>query len=104
QRMALEAGQDAIAPADQLLTDAGIEHESEIGSGDPARMLVDIAENYRCNAIIMGAHGVGESGAALGTVAQTVLRTSPIPVMIVRPHDPELPEPGAEEMQVDSTL
>src|SRR5205085_2887469 len=54
QRMALEAGQDAIAPADQLLTEAGIEHESEIGSGDPARMLVDIAENYRCNAIIMG--------------------------------------------------
>ena len=104
QRMALEAGQDAIAPADQLLTDAGIEHESEIGSGDPAHVLVDIAERYQCNAIIMGAHGIGESGAALGTVAQTVLRTSPIPVMIVRPHDPELPEPGAEEMQADSTL
>jgi nucleotide-binding universal stress UspA family protein len=104
QRMAREAGEDAIAPADLLLTQAGIEHESEIGSGDPAHMLIEIAENYRCSAIVMGAHGVGESGAALGTVAQAVLRSSPIPVMIVRPHDPEMPEPGAEETQADSTL
>jgi nucleotide-binding universal stress UspA family protein len=104
QRMAREAGEDAITPASRLLTQAGIEHESEIGSGDPAHMLIEIAENYRCDAIVMGAHGVGESSAALGTVAQAVLRSSPIPVMIVRPHDPEIPEPGAEEMQADSTL
>jgi nucleotide-binding universal stress UspA family protein len=104
QRMALEAGQDAIAPADKLLTEAGIEHESEIASGDPAHTLMDVAERYQCNAIIMGAHGVGESGAALGSVAQAVLRSSRIPVMIVRPHDPDMPEPGVEETQADSIL
>jgi nucleotide-binding universal stress UspA family protein len=104
QRMALEAGQDAIAPADKLLTEAGIEHGSEIASGDPAHTLMDVAERYQCNAIIMGAHGVGESGAALGSVAQAVLRSSRIPVMIVRPHDPDMPEPGVEETQADSIL
>jgi nucleotide-binding universal stress UspA family protein len=104
QRMALEAGQDAIAPADRLLTEAGIEHESEIASGDPAHTLMDVAERYQCNAVIMGAHGVGESGAALGSVAQAVLRSSRIPVMIVRPHDPDMPEPGVEETQADSTM
>jgi nucleotide-binding universal stress UspA family protein len=104
QRMALEAGQDAITPADRLLTEAGIEHESEIASGDPAHTLMDVAERYQCNAVIMGAHGVGESGAALGSVAQAVLRSARIPVMIVRPHDPDMPEPGVEETQADSTM
>jgi len=104
QRMAQEAAQDAIAPADKLLADAGIEHESEFASGDPAHTLMDIAERFGCNAIIMGAHGVGESGAALGSVAQTLLRSSPVPVMIVRPHDPEIPAPDIEETQADSAL
>jgi nucleotide-binding universal stress UspA family protein len=104
RRMAREAGEDAIAPADRLLSEAGIEHDSEIGTGDPAHALIDIAERYQCNAIIMGAHGVGESGAALGTVAQTVLRSAPIPVMIVRPQDPQAAEPGAEPMPADSAL
>jgi nucleotide-binding universal stress UspA family protein len=104
QRMALEAGEDSIAEADRLLTEASIEHENEIAFGDPAHTLVDIAERFQCNAVIMGAHGVGESGASLGTVAQAMLRSSKVPVMIVRPHDPEAPEPGAEEMQADSAI
>jgi len=104
QRMAIEAAQDAIAPADRLLTEAGLEHETEVASGDPAHMLMDIAERFQCNAVIMGAHGTGESGAALGRVAQSVLKSSPIPVMIVRPHDPELPDADAQELQADSTL
>jgi nucleotide-binding universal stress UspA family protein len=104
RRMAREAGEDAIAAADRLLCDAGIDHEIEVGTGDPAHALIDIAERYQCNAIIMGAHGIGESGSALGTVAQSVLRSAPIPVMIVRPHDPESAEPGAQAMSADSTL
>jgi nucleotide-binding universal stress UspA family protein len=104
QRMALEAGEDSMAPAAKLLADAGIVHESEIASGDPAHTLIDVAERYQCHAIIMGAHGVGEGGAALGSVAQAVLRSSPIPVMIVRPQNPDVPEPGVEETQADSTM
>jgi len=104
QRMAMEAGEDAISPADKLLSDAGIEHESEIASGDPAHTLIDVAERFHCDAVIMGAHGIGESGAALGHVAHAVLRSCPVPVMIVRPHDPEMPEPGAEETPADSAI
>lgn len=96
QRMALEAGQHQVAAAAALLEDAGIAHEVEIVSGEPANTLVDLAENFQCNAIIMGAHGEGEgeSGAALGTVAQSVLRHSPVPVMIVRPQAPEVTDAG----------
>lgn len=94
QRMALEAGQHQIAAAAALLDDAGLAHEVEIVSGEPATTLVDLAENFQCQAIIMGAHGEGESGAALGTVAQSVLRHSPVPVMIVRPQEPEATDTG----------
>ena len=33
----------------------------------------------------MGAHGMRESSATFGSVAQELLRRSPVPVMIVRP-------------------
>jgi len=90
QRMAREAGEDLIAPAERLLTEAGIEHDSEVVTGDPAHALIDVAERYQCNAIILGAHGEGESSSALGSVAQSVLRHSPVAVMVVRPVDEEV--------------
>lgn len=102
QRLALEAGQHQIAEAERLLAQAGIEHESEIAFGEPANTLLDIAERFQCNAVIMGAHGEGQSGAALGAVAQAVLRHSPIAVMIVRPQAPEM-TPSDEDAGADST-
>jgi nucleotide-binding universal stress UspA family protein len=84
RRMALEAGEHAVAQADELLTQADIEHETEVASGEPANTLIELIENYRCEAVIMGAHGMGESGATFGSVAQALLRHSPVPVMIVR--------------------
>ncbi|HJV63598.1 MAG TPA: universal stress protein [Albitalea sp.] len=101
QRVALEAGQHQVAEAARLLDEAGIEHEVEIASGEPAHMLIDIAENFQCDAMIMGAHGEGRSNAALGTVAQAVLRHSPIAVMIVRPQETAQPEAGVEGSESD---
>src|SRR5258706_14625590 len=85
RRVAVEAGEHALARADGLLTQADIDHEMEVVSGQPANMLLELVDNYRCDAIIMGAHGIGESGATFGSVAQELLRHSPVPVMIVRP-------------------
>lgn len=87
RRMALEAGEHAVSQAAALLTEAGIEHEIEIATGEPAHVLIELIENYACEAVIMGAHGMGESGATFGTVAQELLRHSPVPVMIVRPSE-----------------
>jgi len=104
RRVALEAGEHAVAKAVALLTEAGIEHEIEIASGDPAHMLAEIAECNECDAVIMGAHGEGASKASLGAVAQALLRNSPIPVMIVRPPEvPEADEADVAEERADST-
>ena len=74
------AGVDLLATAEALLKGANAEWESEVAGGDPGHVIVDLAENYRCDAVVMGA---GPQGA-LGTVAQAVLKHSPVPVTVVR--------------------
>ncbi len=104
RRVALEAGEHALAQAETLLADAGIEHETEIVSGDPAHTLLELIESNGCDAVIMGAHGEGANSAVLGSVAQSLLRHSSVPVMIVRPQ-PRVP--AAEELApeiMDSAL
>jgi nucleotide-binding universal stress UspA family protein len=103
RRMATEAGTHALAAADALLNEADIDHEMEVATGDPAHTLIELIENYRCDVVIMGAQGMGESSAAFGSVAQEVLRHSPVPVMIVRPGAradaaAEAPEAGAQPL------
>lgn len=99
ERVRATAAEHSLAEADRLLTEAGIEHQSEAGSGDPAHVLVDIIERFGCDAVIMGAHGMGASGAAFGSVAQAMLRHSPVPVMIVRPPPEEAEPDTAQETQ-----
>jgi nucleotide-binding universal stress UspA family protein len=73
------AGADLLAPAEALLQAAGAEWESEVAGGEPGHVLVDLVENYGCDAVVMGA---GEDG--LGSVATALLQHSPVPVTVVR--------------------
>ena len=65
--------------------------ESEVASGEPGHVLVDLIENYSCEAVVLGATGMGNSGAALGSVAMALLQHSPVPVTVVRLRVPEEP-------------
>ena len=60
------------------------------------KLLVELLENYQCEAVVMGARGAGKPESAdLGSVASSVLRHSPVPVTIVHlrpPAEAELPE------------
>jgi len=80
------AGADLIATAEALLQGAGAEWETEVAGGEPATLLVELLENYRCDAVVMGARGMGaEAGdGGLGSVAEALLRHSPVPVTVVR--------------------
>ena len=88
------AGATALEAAQALLQAAGVEFESEIGSGDPGHTLVEIVEGFGCDLIIMAARGAGASDpdagvfelgiAALGSVAMSVLQDCALPVMIVK--------------------
>jgi nucleotide-binding universal stress UspA family protein len=77
-------GSRALEGAEALFKAAGVGFERELGSGDPATALLEIAERHHCDLIVMGARGLGFVRAALlGSVSQGVLRTSKIPVTIV---------------------
>lgn len=74
------AGADLLAAAEALLDAAGVGFESEVTGGDPAHLIVEMAENYGCSAIVLG-------GA--GAVAQAVLAGTTLPVTLVRAPDTE---------------
>ena len=85
QRVSTAAGVDALEKAEGLLMEAGVVYEREIATGDPAHTIVDIAERFACDMIIMGARGASAlRSALLGSVSNEVLHSAQVPVMIVK--------------------
>lgn len=73
------AGADLAAPAEALLQAAGVDYELEVAGGEPAPLIVELAENYGCGLIVLG----GE-----GDVVDGVLAIGALPVTVVpRPDD-----------------
>lgn len=87
-RVAEEAGKHTLLSAQELLNAAGVVYECEIAKGDPAHTIVDIAERFACDLIVMGARGNSAARSAmLGSVSNEVLHASPVPVVIVKPDE-----------------
>jgi nucleotide-binding universal stress UspA family protein len=62
---------------------AGIDAERVVEVGRPAASIVEAAED--ADHVVMGSHGrTGVSRVVLGSVAEAVVRRSPVPVTIVR--------------------
>jgi nucleotide-binding universal stress UspA family protein len=84
-------GSRALEQAEVVFRAAGVAFERELGSGDPATALIEIADRHQCDLIVMGARGLGFLRAALlGSVSQGVLRASKIPVTIVNHASPDV--------------
>jgi nucleotide-binding universal stress UspA family protein len=98
EQLRREAGADLLRGAEALLDAAGASYESEVAGGMPEHLIVELAENYHCDAIMIGARGAGDApdASGLGSVARAVLQRSPIPVTVVRPAE-EVPAAEAEE-------
>ena len=85
QRVSTAAGVDALQQAEALLMAANVVYEREIVTGDPAHSIIDVAERFACDMILMGAHGSSAlHDALLGSVSREVLHAARIPVMIVK--------------------
>lgn len=59
-----------------------IEHLSRRGDSD--REIVAYARDIEADMIVMGRRGAGIISAVLGTIAESVIKKSPCPVLIVR--------------------
>ncbi len=85
QGLSVSAGNHSLQGARQLCDAAGVDYEFEIGLGEPAHTVLDIAERYGCSAIIAGARGKGGLGGGdLGSVAHELMHVSRLPVTIVK--------------------
>ncbi len=84
-RVSAEAGLHTLASAQALLDAAEISYECEVAKGDPAHTIVDIAERFGCDMIVMGARGASAlRSAMMGSVSNEVLHASGVPVVIVK--------------------
>jgi nucleotide-binding universal stress UspA family protein/predicted transcriptional regulator len=67
----------------------GIETYVEIGTGDVAATILDIADTHGASAIVLGSHGHGGlTRFMIGSVAQRVSQQSFVPTLIVRTGTP----------------
>jgi nucleotide-binding universal stress UspA family protein len=63
----------------------GMDSKVLLASGDPALAILRLARSRRSDLIVMGTHGrTGLKRALLGSVAESVVRRSPVPVLAVR--------------------
>ena len=80
-----EKADELFADARELATefDRSLDTETEVGR--PARTIVEVADEGGYDGIVMGSHGrAGVSRILLGSVAETVVRRSTVPVTVVR--------------------
>lgn len=86
----VEAGQHLLASAVALVDAAGVPYETEIALGPVAATLADMAERCGCDALIIGARGLGGlRGAWLGSVSQALVHQSTVPVTVVKHPEPQ---------------
>lgn len=94
----VEAGQHLMAGAVALVEAARVPYETEIGVGPVAATLVDMVERCGCDALFIGARGLGGlRGALLGAVSQELVHLSPVPVTVVKHAEPQEPDVEDEE-------
>ncbi len=80
-----ELSEKELKPARKLLDATGIKHDMELRTGHVAQEIVDCAKAGKFDLIVLGAKGRGAiSDLLLGSVAQRVLATAAVPVLLVK--------------------
>ena len=80
-----ERARELCADAEALAAEHGCEVTTAIETGSPAREILDYVDEHGIEHVVMGSHGrSGVSRLVLGSVAEQVMRQSPVAVTIVR--------------------
>lgn len=78
-----EEGDSSLEAMERLAGDVSV-RTSQV-EGSPAQEIVEYAEDEGIDLVVMGTHGrSGVDRLLLGSVAERVVRTSPVPVLTVR--------------------
>jgi nucleotide-binding universal stress UspA family protein len=91
ERRAVRERLEHIKPPDSKVL---VEYVLE--EGDPATVILQVAQQRQCQLIVLGSHGrTGLSRLLMGSVAEKIVRLAPCPVLTVK--TPHHPAPTTEE-------
>ena len=80
-----ENAEYAMKKGRSLLRRAGLKWTEETRVGHPAKVILDFAERYKADVIVMGSHGrTPLKSLVLGSVPSKVIAGTSIPVAVVR--------------------
>jgi nucleotide-binding universal stress UspA family protein len=78
-------GEDIVEEAEKTLQTLGAEYDSDVVQGRPAQTIVEYADQYDHDLILMPTHGrEGVSRYLLGSVTEQVVRLASVPVLTAR--------------------
>ena len=80
-----EQAKDLVSKAAEKLRGAKFNVSTELVEGDPKSQIIDIANEWRADMIVLGSHGrMGLNRFLMGSVSQNVVRHAHCSVEIVR--------------------
>lgn len=81
----VQEGEDIVEEAGKTLDSLGVAYETDVVQGNPAPTIVEYAERYDHDLVVMPTHGrEGLSRYVLGSVTEKVIRLSDVPVLTAR--------------------
>lgn len=81
---ALDDAEELFADAQEIADGYDVVLSTDTDAGKPAEAIVSYADEHGIDQIIMGSHGrTGASRILLGSVAEKVIRRSPLPTTVV---------------------
>lgn len=85
-RAELDASNDYLAGVQERLEKSGFRVRSVVRAGGAAQTIIDLAGEIHADLIALATHGRGGlPRLVLGSVAEKILRSTPVPVLAVRP-------------------
>jgi len=82
----LRRGQEVVRRAEQALSKAGFKVSTDVEEGDPKSKIIDQANRWNAELIVLGSHGRrGIERFLMGSVAEAVTRHAHCSVQIIRP-------------------
>ncbi|MFB6206013.1 MAG: universal stress protein [Haloglomus sp.] len=79
------AGDAALATVDEVAAERDVEAVTTLRHGVPHAEILDYAEDVEADVVVMGTHGrSGLDRVLLGSVAEKVIRSTEVPVHVVR--------------------
>lgn len=80
-----EEGEAALAKAKALLEESGVPYTAHVKVGNVAETIVAMADDNKCDQIVMGTRGLGAtSGLLLGSITTKTLHLTHVPVTVVK--------------------